>query len=313
MSWLLYWMVRGIVAVLQALPLKLVAWLGRAAGLLWWSVDFKHRRLAFRNLEAAFPEKSERELRAIVRETFQRIAENALAAVKTAAMTPAQLEKVCEVSGLEKLPKHGRPGAPSNCIAAVGHFGNFELYVTFGSRAEGWQGATTYRGMNQPGFNRIVQGMRERSGCLFFERRTEAGALKEALSRGGILLGLLADQRPGKGGVIGQFLGRECATTAAPAVFALRYDAPLYTIVCYRVGLGRWRMEVGDEIPIRNDGQPRTIEAIMADVNRKFEEAIRRDPANWFWVHDRWMKRPVRRGADVRADGPEEGVESPST
>ena len=26
----------------------------------------------------------------------------------------------------------------------------------------------------------------------------------------------------------------------------------------------------------------------MRDVNRAFEAAVRRDPANWFWVHRRW-------------------------
>jgi lauroyl/myristoyl acyltransferase len=27
---------------------------------------------------------------------------------------------------------------------------------------------------------------------------------------------------------------------------------------------------------------------IMRDVNRAFENAVRRDPANWFWVHRKW-------------------------
>jgi lauroyl/myristoyl acyltransferase len=26
----------------------------------------------------------------------------------------------------------------------------------------------------------------------------------------------------------------------------------------------------------------------MRDVNHAFEIAVRRDPANWFWVHRRW-------------------------
>jgi KDO2-lipid IV(A) lauroyltransferase len=26
----------------------------------------------------------------------------------------------------------------------------------------------------------------------------------------------------------------------------------------------------------------------MSEVNRAFEAAVRRDPANWFWVHKRW-------------------------
>src|SRR5439155_792448 len=34
--------------------------------------------------------------------------------------------------------------------------------------------------------------------------------------------------------------------------------------------------------------QPRTAESIMLDINHAFEAAIRRDPANWFWVHKRW-------------------------
>jgi lauroyl/myristoyl acyltransferase len=27
---------------------------------------------------------------------------------------------------------------------------------------------------------------------------------------------------------------------------------------------------------------------IMRDVNTAFETAIRRDPVNWLWVHNRW-------------------------
>jgi KDO2-lipid IV(A) lauroyltransferase len=30
----------------------------------------------------------------------------------------------------------------------------------------------------------------------------------------------------------------------------------------------------------------------MLDVNRTFEQAVRRDPANWFWVHNRWKPSP---------------------
>jgi len=307
----LYWVVRGVMALLQALPLKVVAQLGRCGGFVWWLVDFKHSKLVLRNLQHAFPEKSASELRRITREVFQRIAENGFAAVKTASLSHDEIPAVLQFSGLEKLPKYIGPGGPSNCIGAIGHFGNFELYTALGSYADGWQGAATYRGMNQPGFNRIVQQMRERSGCLFFERRSEAGRLKEALSKGGLLIGLLSDQRPGKSGVMIPFMGRPCATTTAPAVFALRYNAPLFPIICQRVSLGRWRIEIGDEIPLRESGRPRAMEAIMTDVNRAFENAIRQDPANWFWVHDRWKARPVRR-RDAPATGPETELESPS-
>ena len=48
------------------------------------------------------------------------------------------------------------------------------------------------------------------------------------------------------------------------------------------------KLDVGDEILTHHNGEPRSTESIMLEVNRAFEAAIRRDPANWFWVHKRW-------------------------
>jgi lauroyl/myristoyl acyltransferase len=114
------------------------------------------------------------------------------------------------------------------------------------------------------------------------------------------MLGLFVDQHAGDGGLRLPFLGHDCSTSAAPAVFALRYRCALYTGICYRVDLARWRVEAGSEIPTRENGVARSIEAIMTDVNRAFEIAVRRDPANWFWVHNRWKAQRAK-GAGRRA------------
>jgi KDO2-lipid IV(A) lauroyltransferase len=66
---------------------------------------------------------------------------------------------------------------------------------------------------------------------------------------------------------------------------------PLCTAFCYRTKPGYWRIEMGPEISTHEDGRARPLAAIMGDVNRAFEAAVRRDPANWFWVHNRWKAR----------------------
>jgi len=145
--------------------------------------------------------------------------------------------------------------------------------------------------------------LRGRSGCQYFERRTEGRALKAFMNQPGVMLGLLSDQSAGDMRV--PFLGLDCATTAAPALFALRYQCLLFIGVCYRVGLARWRFEGGPEIPTRENGRPRSAEAIMRDVNQAFEVAVRRDPANWFWVHNRWKppgRNAVKPAKSSRAD-----------
>ncbi len=106
------------------------------------------------------------------------------------------------------------------------------------------------------------------------------------LHSGGVILGLLADQS--SKGMRGPFFGRDCHTGLAPAILALRYNAVFFTGICYRVGLAQWRVEFSPQIPTHADGKMRSSDDLMLEVNRRFETAIRRDPANWFWVHRRW-------------------------
>ncbi len=284
METVLYFLARGLIWILQKMPLRWVASLGRAGGLVGYWLDKRHRRIAIQNLTHCFgDEKSVNEIQALAKENFRRLGENYACAIRTAFMTNEELRPHIEFGGDGRIP------SSNNLVVAIGHFGNFELYARMGMFVPGFQFATTYRALRQPALTRLVQDMRERSGCIFFERRSQGNELKAAMNKGGIMLGLLADQHAGAGGVRVPFFGRECATSSAPAVFALRYDARLITGFCFRVGLGRWRMEPGDEIPIRDEaGKARPVEDITLDMNKAFEQAILRDPANWFWVHNRW-------------------------
>jgi KDO2-lipid IV(A) lauroyltransferase len=180
---------------------------------------------------------------------------------------------------------------PESVVTAIGHFGNFELYARFGQFAPAYKCATTYRGLRQASLNRLLQSLREKSGCFFFERRFDGVALRAFMKQGGIMLGLLADQHAGDAGLLLPFLGHTCSTSAAPAVYALRYHCALYTGICYRVGLARWRIEAGARISLYENECVRATAEIMLDVNRAFEAAVRRDPANWFWVHNRWKAK----------------------
>ena len=287
MNTLIYLLGRGVVALLQALPLVWVARLGRAGGALAFWLDGRHRRVALDNLTLCFGrEKSPEEIRALAKKNFRRIGENYASAVKTAAMTPWQMLPHFDLTLARNILPHEADAGPQSRIVAIGHFGNFELYARFGQFVPIFKCAATYRALKQPALNRILLSLRERSDCRFFERRRDGAALKAAMNDTGLLLGLLADQS--SKGVRIPFLGHDCDTSTAPAVFALRYNCPLHTAICYRIGLAKWRIEVGDEISTRKNGEARPIAAIMRDVNRTFEAAVRRDPANWFWVHRRW-------------------------
>jgi lauroyl/myristoyl acyltransferase len=291
---IIYYLARALIAFIQSLPLPMVARIGRMGGALAFHLDARHRRVALDNLRMCFGgEMSEKEITALAKENFRRLGENYCCAVKTAAMSPEQLRPYVDFDRSEQLQP------PRRMVMAIGHFGNFELYARFQNFSSGYQCATTYRALKQPELNRLLLKVRERSGCLFFERRTDGPLLRATMNAPNIILGLLADQSAR--GLRAPLFGHDCDTGLAPAIFALRYRCELYTAFCFRIAPAKWHLELGDKISTHdNDGAaPRSSGDIMRDVNRSFEKAIRRDPANWFWVHRRWK---------VQNGTPKEGI-----
>jgi len=82
----------------------------------------------------------------------------------------------------------------TNAVIAIGHFGNFELYARVVEAIHHDRVATTFRGVKPAALNRLLQSLRGKNGCVFYERRTDGRALRAKLNQGGLILGLLADQ-----------------------------------------------------------------------------------------------------------------------
>ena len=70
---------------------------------------------------------------------------------------------------------------------------------------------------------------------------------------------------------------------------------------------------MSEAIPILDENnQPRTTSAIMTDVNKQIETAVCRDPANWFWVHNRWKLKPTPPPVKTAAEAPSSTLTAPA-
>src|SRR5438270_8484383 len=123
MEGLLYILVRGVLGLIQSLPLRVVARLGRLGGALAYRLDRRHRRVALRNLQKCFgAEKTAAEIKAIARENFRRIGENFACAARTAKMTFEELRQHVEFTGGDELAPPPPGGPPQSVVGAIGHF-----------------------------------------------------------------------------------------------------------------------------------------------------------------------------------------------
>src|SRR3954468_15879263 len=161
MEGLLYFLAKAILGIIQILPLRMAARLGRLGGAGAYGLDGRHRKVALRNLQMCFgAEKSLVEIKQIARENFRRIGETFVCAARTSSMSFDQVRQHVEfVAPPEIMGPHGA-AAPNSIVGAIGHFGNFELYARLGQFAPAFKCATTYRGLRQPSLNHLLQRLR---------------------------------------------------------------------------------------------------------------------------------------------------------
>ena len=287
------------------MPLKLVVLAGRQIGFLFYFIDAPHRKVAVNNLTNSLgSSRSRKEIIALARENFRRLGEVYLSSIKTAHIPPEKLGNILAIKGSDRLDRSKREdGSSPSFMLAIGHFGNFEMYAKAGHNEPEYEICTTYRGFKQPWVDKLIKSLRSKSGCHFFDRRFDGGKLKAFMNRPKTFTGILADQSAGRSGILLPFFGRPCSTNPAPALFSLRYNLRLHGCLCRRIGLGQWELELSPEIPTWENGQARSVEAIMADINATYERYILEDPANWFWVHNRWKRadRAKKRGNRLAA------------
>ena len=118
-------LLRLISNIVKRMPLSLALWLGEYIGMLAYLAFPTRRKTAMTNLHLAFPEKSDGELKAIARQMARNMGQNMTEFFRLPLITPQNLGRYVEWSGLEHLEsalKHGR-----GAFILSAHFGNWEL------------------------------------------------------------------------------------------------------------------------------------------------------------------------------------------
>lgn len=303
------WCLGALLGLIRRLPLVTVARLGRLLGGWACRIDRRHRRVAEENIAQAFPGLDRTAVQELALENFRRLGEAYASAIRTPGMDPKELDSRIEIVGLDEILRTG----VERLVVATGHFGSFDLLAHGQRRWPDWSLATTYRAQRFVPLERVLQRLRALTGVWFIDRHEATQAISTLFGRSQAILALFSDQHGGGKGLWLPFLGRPCSCSTAPAVIALRYKAALTMAICYRTDLARWRIEVGPVIPTHDEqGRERPVEAITRDVQHQYEMAVRRDPANWFWVHRRWKSPSSHQLAQAHGRASSPAAASPS-
>lgn len=287
-DYFVYLAFRLLEGILQLGPLRFWGALGFAGGYAAWLLLPTYRRLARANLRIALrDELSEAEVRRLARRHFQCLGRNFLCSLKFSRMPAEQVEALVDYEGREHLQAVAALGR--GLIGAIGHLGPWEAMSQLPVLGHGTPIAAVYQRLANPYINAHVLRRRSRAGTVLFDRADGFGGPMRHLRAGGSI-GILVDQHAGDHGVWCPFFHRLASTTTLPALLALRTGAPIVPCALYFQPGGRLKMVCLPPLYVpEKKGDLELVSNVMTTlINESWESLVRRQPEDWFWVHDRW-------------------------
>ena len=280
-----YLAVRAAVAGLRVVPAPLVGHAGALLGLAVYAFDRAHRRIAQRNVAAAFPGRRTAEQAVIVRGAFAHFGRLLFELLKFSTIPPGAMLARVEFEGEERVRQAYAQG--KGVLFVTGHFGFWELQaMVHALRLRPM--AVVARALDNRALNDLLERIRTRTGNSVIYRQ---GTIRRVLRllHAGEGVGILIDQHIQRRDAISvEFFGRPAATTSVVAALALRTGAPVVPLFALPLGRGRYRMIYEHPVQPPAEGTVDAVHEFTQRCTDVLEMYVRRHPELWLWMHRRW-------------------------
>ncbi len=281
----------GLLRLVQTLPLGLQAALGRGLGRVLYLFAGARRKVALRNVELCLPELAEPQRRALVREHFEWLARSLLERGLLWYAPHDRLARLIHVEGDVGLAERSdRP-----VMWLVPHFVALDVAGVATQLFQQRLVASIYQAQSNPVFDAALRRGRLRfDQGQVFARSERALPLVRAIRRGHAFFNL-PDMDFGAGeAAFVPFFGVPAATLLAPARMARSLGMIVQPVLAEILPGGQgYRVRF---LPAWHDFPGSDDVAAAARMNRWIESEVRRNPAQYLWVHRRFKTRPAGQG-----------------
>jgi Kdo2-lipid IVA lauroyltransferase/acyltransferase len=282
-----YVVVRWLTAIVRFMPFGLVDRCGALLGLTFFVIDGTHRRVASRNVAAAFPRWSAARQRQVVRGAFKHFGRLLFELLKFSTLDPGAMLARVEFEGEERVRTAYAHG--TGVLFVTGHFGYWELQAMVHALKLRPM-AVMARALDNPALNQLLEHMRTRTGNSVIYRQGTIRRVLRLLHRGeGV--GILIDQHiQSRDAIYVDFFSRPAATTAVVAALALRTGARVVPLFALPLGPGRYKMVYEHTVEPPAEGHPDPVREFTQRCTDVLEMYVRRHPELWLWMHRRWRE-----------------------
>jgi len=269
------------------LPYRFSVAVGGALGFIAYYALPRDRNRSIEHLTRGFPEQSLQWVLATARRTFIHLGK---CLMEEMAITPRRLQRIVSFPGRDRLQAAIDLG--KGVVFVTGHIGNWEF---MGAAVAAEHSLSVVAAPIEPeAVNDMIVGLRAAMGVRTI-LRSRPGAAKELIRvfRENRVLGILIDQDTDVEGAFVDFMGTPAWTPTAAAQMAIKFGAPVLFGYIQRQDNGHHVITVEGPLELHRTGNDdEDIRTNTAMFTKRIEDAIRRNPEQWVWMHRRWRRTP---------------------
>lgn len=288
-----YVMLRGLLGLVNVLPLHAAMALGWLIGKIFFHVLRFRRDKAEARLKQVFGDRfSAQERKRIAWLSFRNICFNAVEAARFGKLTLETLQKMPIYSGIVSMQETYRKNGAF--IFSTAHMGNWDL-GGIACKLAGIPVFSIARRQKNPLTDELLNQMRNATGMEVV--LNDSKVLKNVVRRlkDGEVLAILPDVRSATEALPIDFLGGKANLGAGAALFAQMAGCPIYPVTLIRRGWTRHEYKVFDPIaPDSSLDKKEDWQRMMQQLVSIFDAEIRANPEQYFWFNKRWVLDPLR-------------------
>lgn len=269
---------------MSLLPMWLLYLLSDGLAFLLYRVIGYRRKVVRSNLELAFPEKSEEEIKRIEKKFYRNLADSFVETMKILSASQDFIKKRFFIDNPDVLDNFYDAGR--KCHLHLGHTFNWEIANAGMPLICRYPFIVAYMPVENKIFERLFLHLRSRTGSILLpSNRMQRGIIPYRNTQ--YLLTLVADQAPAHSeqSYWLNFFGRPTPFLRGPERGARIADIPAVFVHFYKTKRGHYGVHMtslGDHPASLPEGE------LTRRYCKMLEDAIREDPALWLWSHRRW-------------------------
>jgi KDO2-lipid IV(A) lauroyltransferase len=290
-QWLVYVLLRVFIFFILLFPVEKVLNFACFLGRLLWKYYHRGRQRAVDNLKASFPDKDD----IWIEQTGRRSFEHLVMLTADVIFSPKIIrkdnwEQYSSYKNVERVKWMMAGHQPLLLVAA--HYGNFEI-MGYLLGEFGFDIYSIARPFDNKFLNKYLYDVRQHKGQKIIDKKGAAEQMEKIVRQGSTLC-FIADQDAGKKGIFVDFFGRKASTYKSIGLVAIQYNLPIGVGVSRRIG-NKFFFEIEIVRLIMPEEWKNVADPLLwitQEYTKAFEDFIRKDPTQYWWIHRRWKTRP---------------------